>query len=189
MSRLTQLLVAAVERKVIQCYESLYMDIDGGIYITNAPYNITYDGNEYISVGQFLGFSAIEENRLFTTSEITVTMAGIPAFETGESFLQQILQHDYVDKEVRIYRTFFDHDGYIDSFLMFKGRVDAPAIEDDPGNTTTVSCTVSNHWVDYERTNGMMTNNNRHQALYSGDLGFEYASQIIKDIKWKPPAE
>ena len=63
MSRLSALLTAAVQRKVIQCYESLYMDSDGGIYITNAPYDITYDGNEYISVGQFLGFSAIEENR------------------------------------------------------------------------------------------------------------------------------
>ena len=72
---------------------------------------------------------------------------------------------------------------------MFKGRVDAPAIQDDPGVSTTVSCTVSNHWVDYQRTNGMITNNNRQQALYSGDLGFEYASQAIKDIKWKPPEE
>lgn len=186
MSRLSAVLQTAVEKKVIQAYESLYLDIDGGIYITNAPMNITIGANEYISVGQFLGFSSLEENRLFTTSEITISMAGIPAFETGESFLQQVLQFDYVDKEVKIYRSFFDHDSYIDSFLMFKGRVDAPVIDDDPSNTTTVACTCSSHWVDYERTNGVITNNNRQQQLYAGDVAFQYASDIVKDIQWKP---
>jgi hypothetical protein len=185
MSRLSAALQAAVEKQVIQCYESVYLDIDGGIYITNAPMNITIDGNEYISLGQFLGFSSIEEQRLFTTSEITVTLAGIPAFETGDSFVSQILQFDYVDKDIWIYRSFFDHDTYIDSFLMFKGRIDSPVIEDDPGETTTVATTCSSHWVDYERTNGVITNDNRQQALYSGDLGFEYANQVIKDIQWK----
>lgn len=186
MARLSAALQAAVAKKVVQPYESLYLDIDGGIYVTNAPMDITIGSDTYISVGQFLGFSSLEENRLFTTSEITITMAGIPAFETGESFLQQILQFDYVDKEVKIYRSFFDHDTYIDSFLMFKGRVDAPVIDDDPGDTTTVACTCSSHWVDYERTNGMITNDNRQQALYTGDLAFEYAADIIKDIQWKP---
>lgn len=186
MSRLSSALQDAVEKKVIQCYESLYVDIDGGIYITNAPMDISIDGNTYISVGQFLGFSSIEEQRLFTTSEITVTLAGIPAFETGDSFLQQVLQFDYVDKEVKIYRSFFDHDTYIDSFLMFKGRLDSPVIEDNPGDTTTVAATCSSNWVDYERTNGMITNDARHQSFYSGDLAFEFAADIVKDIQWKP---
>lgn len=186
MARLSSQLQDAVENKVIQCYESLYLDIDGGIYITNAPMNITIDGDEYISVGQFLGFSQIEEQRLFTTSEITVTLAGIPAFENGDSFIADILQYDYVDKEVKIYRTFFDHDTHIDSFLMFSGRVDSPTIQDDPADTTTVAATCSSHWVDYERTNGVITNNNRQQALYTGDIAFEYANEIIKDITWKP---
>ena len=185
MARLSTALEDAVEKKVIQCYEAFYVDIDGGIYITNAPMNITIDGDEYISVGQFLGFGTIEEQRLFTATEITVTLAGIPAFETGESFLQQILQYDYVDKQVKIHRAFFDHDTFIDSFLMFQGRLDSPVIEDDPGDTTTVAATCSNNWVDYERTNGMITNNDRQQALYTGDLGFEYAAEIIKDISWK----
>ena len=187
MSRLSVALESAVAKKVIQCYECLYVNIDGGIYITNAPMDISIPGEAetFLSVGQFLGFSSIEETRLFTASEITVTMAGIPAFETGESFLQQVLNHDYVDKEVRIYRSFFNHDVYIDSFLMFKGRLDRPVIEDNPGETTTVAATCSSHWVDYERTNGMITNDARQQSLYPGDKGFEHAAEVIKDIQWK----
>lgn len=189
MSRLSPALEAAVSQKTIQCYESVYLDIDGGIYITNAPRNITIAGEaeEFISVGQFLGFSNIEESRLFTATEITVTLAGVPAFETGDSFLSQILQHDYVDREIRIYRSFFNQDVYIDSFLMFKGRVDAPVIEDDPVDTTTVAATCSSQWRDYERTNGMITNDARQKSLYPGDVGFEHAAEVIRDIVWKKP--
>ena len=181
-------LIAALEKKVIQCYESVYLDVDGGIRITNAPMNITIDSNTFVSVGRFLGFSNVEEQRLFTTNEVTVTLAGIPAFDDGdENFVQQVLNHNYVDKDIEIYRTFFDHDTHIDSFLMFKGRIDSPVIQDDPADTTTVAATCSSHWVNYERTNGMITNDDRQQALYTGDRAFQYSNQVIKDIEWKKP--
>lgn len=181
-------LIAALEKKVIQCYESVYLDVDGGIRITNAPMNITIDSNTFVSVGRFLGFSNVEEQRLFTTNEVTVTLAGIPAFDDGdENFVEQVLNHNYVDKDIEIYRTFFDHDTHIDSFLMFKGRIDSPVIQDDPADTTTVAATCSSHWVNYERTNGMITNDDRQQALYTGDRAFQYSNQVIKDIEWKKP--
>lgn len=185
--RLSSALETAVAKKVIQCYESLYMDIDDGVYITNAPMNITIGSNTYLSVGQFLGFSAIEENRIFTTSEVTVSLSGLPSHELGTNFISDILQYDYVDKDVSIYRTFFDHSSYIDSFLMFKGRVDSPVISDDPAGTTTLAATCSSHWVDYERENGLITNDSRQQGLYSGDVGFAFAKEQLKDIQWKKP--
>lgn len=183
--RLSSALINAVEKKVIQCHESVYMDIDDGVYITNAPFNLTIDGNVYHSVGQFLGFSSIQEEKIFTTSEVTISLSGMPSHELGTSFISDLLQYDYVDKEVKIYRSFLDHNSYIDSFLMFKGRLDSPVIQDDPNETTTIAATCSSHWVDYERTNGLITNDDRQQNIYSGDLGFEYAKETIKDIKWK----
>jgi hypothetical protein len=183
--RISSSLIRAVEQKVIQCYESVYIDIDDGVYITNAPFRVVIDGNNYLSVGQFLGFSAVQEEKVFTTSEVTISLSGMPSHELGTSFISDLLQYDYVDKEVKIYRSFFDHSSYIDSFLMFKGRLDSPVIQDDPLDTTTIAATCSSHWVDYERTNGLITNDDRQQDLYSGDLGFEYAKETIKDIKWK----
>lgn len=183
--RLSAALISAVEKKVIQCYESVYIDIDDGVYITNAPYKIAIDGNDYLSVGQFLGFSAVQEEKVFTTSEVTISLSGMPSYELGTSFISDLLQYDYVDKEVKIYRSFFDYDTYIDSFIMFKGRLDSPVIQDDPNKTTTIAATCSSHWVDYERTNGVITNDDRQQDLYSGDLGFAFAKETIKDIKWK----
>tara|TARA_B100001248_G_C27394870_1_gene464835 strand:+ start:1017 stop:1598 length:582 start_codon:yes stop_codon:yes gene_type:complete len=192
MARLSSALQTAVEKKVIQCYESVFVDVDGGVRITNAPMSVDIvdppggSSQQFISVGQFLGFSQIQEERLFTTNEVTITLAGLPAFDnSGKSFVEQFLNHDYVDKSVRIYRTFFDHDTLLDSFLIFEGRISAPVIEDDPQNTTTVAATCSSHWIDYERTNGTITNDNRQQSLHTGDRAFQFANQVIKDIQWK----
>lgn len=189
MARFNQTIIDAVEQKTITCYEMIYADIDGGIWITNAPRDISYGGNTYLGLGAFLGFSNIEETGKFSISEITVTLSGVPAFDAGDaSFVSIILQHDYIDKQVQIYRAFFNRDTFLDAFLMFEGRVSAPVIRDNPGETTTVAMTVSNNWVDYDRTNGMITNNERQQTLYPGDLFFEHANETTKDIAWKPPA-
>lgn len=187
----------AIGKKVLQCYESLYMDIDDGVFITNAPADVKLQDPHFISlsnilgqvtflsVGQFLGFSAVQEEKLFTTSEVTVSLSGLPSHELGTNFISDILQYDYIDKDVRIYRTFFDHDTHIGSFLIFKGRVDSPVIQDDPAGTTTLATTCSSHWVDYERSTGLITNDNRHKEIYSGDKGFEFANKIVQDIQWK----
>lgn len=194
MPRLNTALQNAVENKVIQVYELVYADIGSGdLAITNAPFNITVSGHPtvrndtYIGVGQFLGFSEIREENKLTISEITATLSGIPAYDDNDnSVISDILNYDYIDKPVEVARAFFDNDVYLDSVVIFRGRVSAPVIQDDPGDTTTVAITASNNWIDYERTNGMVTNDNRHQALYTNDLGFEYAKDVIKDLVWKP---
>ena len=203
----------ALGKKTLRCYEALAIELrkksDNSmekIFITNAPHDVkitdkdsldnTLTDQTFTSVGQFLGFSQISEERLFTTSEITISLAGIPAFDgtvddgSGNqvrlNFIQQFLNYNYVDQPVRIYRVFFDEDiANIGSMLMFDGRISAPVIEDDPADTTTVAATCASQWQDYERTNGVITNDNRQQSLYTGDRAFQYASKLIQDIKWQ----
>ncbi len=201
MGRLNTTLNEALAKKTIQAYELIYINIDGGIYISNAPYTVTISSNSqgvrdgsYIGVGQYLGFSEIREETKFTISEITATLSGIPAHDNNnDSILSELLSVDYVDKEVEIARAFFNKGSdntksigeYLDSVLIFKGRISAPVIQDQPNETTTVAITASNNWIDYERTNGQVTNDNRQQALYTGDRGFQYSKDVVKDIKWQ----
>lgn len=187
MARFNSALVNAVEQKTFVAYEMIYADIDGGLYLTNAPRDITYAGNTYLSLGQFLGFSGIEEKSKFTINEITVTLAGMPAFDNDDSsFIDLVLNNVYIDRQVRIYRAFFDRDLFIDAFMMFEGRISAPVIKDSPNDTVTVAVTVSNNWIDYDRENGMITNDARQQGLYPGDTIFSKAAEVVKDIQWKP---
>ena len=204
----------ALGKKTLRCFEALAIELrkksDNSlekIYITNAPHDVTISDTDsagttadktFTTLGGFLGFSQIAEERLFTTSEITISLSGIPAFgKTADdgsgntvtlNFIQQFLNYNYVDHPVRIYRVFFDENvTNLGSMLMFDGRISAPVIEDDPQDTTTVAATCASHWQDYERSNGQITNDNRQQSLYTGDRAFQYASKVIQDITWQKP--
>lgn len=189
MSRVGASIATLLGKKVLQCYEMAYINIDGGVYITNAPRDISYDGHTWLSLGNFLGFSNVEETSKFQVSNITVSLSGIPAYDdSNSSFIAQFLAYDYVDKDVEIYRAFFDNDVFEDAIMIFKGKIDNPIINDNPGDDLIMAVETVNNWTDYDRRAGRHTNDNEQQAFFSGDLFFEYAADTIKDIKWAPPS-
>ena len=197
MKILGALFSAALKRKTLQAYEMVFIDIDEGIRLTNAPRDIEYLGETYTSVGAFLGFSEITEEQEFGVSEITVSLAGFPMYDLVDEFgepvnlFSQFLEHEYVDRTIRIYRAFFQEDALIvDSgtpaiMLMFDGLVDSPVIQDDPADNTTIAVKAVNQWVDFERTNGRRTNDAEQQVLFPGDRIFKFAKDNVKDIQWK----
>lgn len=197
MKILGELFSAALKRKTLQAYEMVYIDIDEGIYLTNAPRDITYLGDTYTSVGSFLGFSEITEEQEFGVSEITVSLAGFPMYDLTDelgnpvNLFSQFLEHEYIDRTIRIYRAFFQEDALIVDggdpaiMLMFDGLVDAPVIQDDPAGNTTIAVKAVNQWVDFERINGRRTNDAEQQVLFPGDAIFKFAKDNVKDIQWK----
>ena len=63
--------------------------------------------------------------------------------------------------------------------------MDTPVISDDPvGGKSVMSVTATNTWVDFTRKTGRHTNHEEQQIYFAGDKGFEYASEIVKDIIW-----
>ena len=46
-------------------------------------------------------------------------------------------------------------------------------------NKVTPSCTSG-----FEKKNGRKTNNTSQQRFFSGDLGMDFSSQTVQDIKW-----
>ena len=43
---------------------------------------------------------------------------------------------------------------------------------------------MASHWADFEKKAGRFSNNNSQQYFFSGDVGFEYAANTVKDLKW-----
>lgn len=189
MARLNSTLVDAVSKKTLQSYELVHIYDLGGedVTICNAPFDVVYNNTRYLALGSLLGIGEINEESQFTISEITIQVSGLPSYDNnGDSILRDLLSYNYIDRQVDVFRAFYDLDSYLDSVQIFAGRISNPIISDNPQQETTVGIVVSNNWIDYDRTNGMLTNDSRHQTLYSGDLGFEYAKDVIKDLKWQP---
>jgi len=49
---------------------------------------------------------------------------------------------------------------------------------------SVLSLTVVSHWADFEKRSGRLTNNNSQQRFFSTDVGMNFSSQTVLDIKW-----
>ena len=66
---------------------------------------------------------------------------------------------------------------------MYKGTIDTYAITESD-NESVLSLSVVSHWADFEKRSGRLTNNNSQQRFFSTDVGMNFSSQTVLDIKW-----
>jgi len=155
---------------------------DENVYMNDCYKTITYDGNDYIGVGHFLGFSDIVESVEVMISTVNLSLSGVDG-----SMISRFLNKEYIDRTVKIYTAFLDssQDLIADPVLIFEGRMDSTTISDNPiKGEASMSVSATNTWVDFTRQTGRHTNHEEQQIFFDGDKGFEYASEIVKDVIW-----
>ena len=158
----------------------VYLNIDGGQRFTDHYKNISYDGNTYTASSLLLGVSDVGESSEVAVDSITVAFTG-----ADQTIISLLLNNNYMDKEAEIYKGFLDSSQALisDPFLLFKGRIESFAIEEDATNSQ-VSVSIASHWSDFEKQKGRKTNTNSQQLFFAGDVGFDFSSQSVQDIKW-----
>tara|TARA_R110002020_G_scaffold184477_8_gene381482 strand:- start:922 stop:2715 length:1794 start_codon:yes stop_codon:yes gene_type:complete len=159
----------------------VYLD-SATYYLTDNFNNVTFDSNEYSALGFFLNFDTIEETASISAAKITLGLSGV-----DQQYTNLLLTENYVDRRVVIRKAFISSANALipDPVIIFDGRMDNPVItEDTDTGLASIGVTVSNQFVDFEKTPGRYTNHENQQLHYPGDNGFIYASQIIKDIVW-----
>lgn len=175
---LTQLRASASTVAHLGCVELDAMDIR----ITDSFRNISWGGDEYLACGDWTGFDPVEEQSELQVSEVEAHLSGV-----DQSWISDLMQHNYLDRRLRIWRAWLDEGGAVvgQPVLLFDGRMDQPTIADDPEEgSVSIAVSASSHWVDFEQTNGLRTNHSTQQRAFPGDLGFEFAAQILEEIKW-----
>ncbi len=159
----------------------IYLD-DQTYYLTDFSKTITYSNNEYTAVGHLLAFSSIEEQNTITTSNISVSLSGIE-----QTYVNLFLTQDYIDRRLTIRKGFMSSLNAIvvNPIIIFDGRMDSPVIQEDVTNgRSTISVSAANQFVDFQKIPGRFTNNQNQQLFFPNDKGFEYASEIMKDVAW-----
>ncbi len=160
---------------------SVHFD-DEVVFMTDSFSDISFGGNNYQAYGGLLSFSDIEEAAEVMVSSVTLGLASIQT-----AWISRFMNYQYIDRTVKIYTAFLsdNNDLIIDPVLIFEGRMDKPVIVENPGDgTASVSVSATNAWVDFVRITGRHTNHEETQIYFPGDRGFEYASEIVKEITW-----
>jgi len=166
-------------------FVSVHFD-DEILYMTDAYKDIVHDSNTYIAVGHLIGFSDIEEAAEVMVSSVTLSLSGV-----DQVWVSRVLNKAYIDRTVKIYTAFLNDAQtlIVDPVLIFEGRMDSPTINEDPDSgQSTVSISATNAWVDFSRKTGRHTNHEETQVHFPGDKGFEFASEIVKDVIWGRPS-
>jgi hypothetical protein len=178
---LTSGVQTAVAADVVRPVTLVKMAFDSGtVHYSGADRAITYSGDSYIGIGNFAGFSVVEEGVDLQTYSVTISISGVPT-----SLLSISLSEDYQNRFVTLYQGFLN-DSYAliaDPVEIFKGRVNQMNIE--AGETATISLSVESRLVDWERPRIRRYNNADQQVAFSGDKGFEFVPQMVeKELIW-----
>ena len=70
-----------------------------------------------------------------------------------------------------------------DPFLLYKGQIDTFSITETE-KESLVNLSVVSHWSDFNKVSGRKTNNSSQQRFFSTDVGFDFSSQTVLDLKW-----
>jgi hypothetical protein len=151
-------------------------------YATDAAIAISWNGHTYPAVGTLIGFDGVEE-----TTDLTIGQARITLAAVDQSLIATLLTYELIDRQLVIRKGFLNSSSgvLVDPIPIFDGRCDAPVINEDPdAGSCTITLSASSQWIDFERTPGRKTNSADQQLWFPGDLGFEYVSQLSRDITW-----
>ena len=137
--------------------------------------SVTYSASDFI-----LGLSNFTEETELSKSSIGLSLSG-----ADQTFISTVLNENVINDSVDIYRGFLDSSNAIisDPFLLYKGQIDEFAIQ-ETDTESTVSLSIVSHWADFEKKNGRKTNNTSQQRFFSTDVGMDFSSQTVQDIKW-----
>jgi hypothetical protein len=181
-------LTTTTKEATVQYYEIVHIDVNSGYYLTNAPWDIIYDGITYYAAGNMLELDGVEENVGFEIESLTINIGGIdPLPGDGDPFIKKILSSDYVERNVTITRVYYDVDGgVVDGVVLYSGFINTASAASGLGpDGAAVSIQTSNNWTDFAKLSGRQTNDTSQQAVFPGDLGFEYAKEVQKQVEWK----
>ena len=137
--------------------------------------SVTYSASDFI-----LGISNHTEETDVTKSSVSLTLSG-----ADQTFISVVLNENVVNDSVDIFRGFLNDSNALisDPFLLYRGKIDSFDISESDKSSVLGLQIVSN-WADFEKKSGRKTNNTSQQRFFSGDVGMDFSSQTVQDIKW-----
>ena len=137
--------------------------------------SVTYTASDF-----FMGISEFSEQTDITKASIKLTLSG-----ADQTFISLVLNENVTNDEVTIFRGLLADDNTLidDPLLLYKGNIENFEIQEKP-KSSTLSLSIVSHWADFNKKNGRKTNNTSQQRFFSTDVGMDFSSETVQDIKW-----
>jgi hypothetical protein len=175
--------LAEMEKYAVKISHLVSLDLASTVYLTDAGHDISYDGNTYEASSHLLEIGSVNETSDVRVGTVNLTLSGV-----NQTFISAFLNASYIGAQALIYRVFLDVNGAIIGapILIYDGRIDGFDINESKTDST-INVQFASHWSDFEKKSGRYTNPNSQALFFTGDKGFDFAANIVKDLKWGRP--
>lgn len=179
--------VAALSSTAFMYAELIEFQLSTPLYLTTASYDIrtstaTSSGTQtYLAQGKFMAYSGVRQSDELRINNVAIQLSG-----STDTFVNMVLQDQYLHRRINIYRTWIDiaTNSLIDSpSLVYAGTITAGDVS-DTATTCEVTLTTSNEFYDFEKVSGRKSNQNSQQRWYPFDNGMLFSTTAIADIRW-----
>jgi len=137
--------------------------------------SITYTASPFL-----VATPTFTEETDLTKTSLNITLSG-----ADTTFISTVLNENIVNDSVDIFRGLLDSNNALiaDPILLYSGNIDTFQISESE-TESNVTLTVVSHWADFDKKSGRQTNNNSQQRFFSTDVGMDFSSQTVLDLKW-----
>ncbi len=137
--------------------------------------SVTYTASDFI-----LSVSNFTEETDITKTSLALSLSG-----ADQTFISTVLNENVTNDSVTIFRGLLDDSNALiaDPFLLYQGNIESFNVSETE-KASVVNLSVVSHWADFDKKNGRKTNNTSQQRFFSTDVGMDFSSQTVLDIKW-----
>ena len=147
--------------------------ISGTVRAWSGIGDLSWGGYTWTGTGTLLQISNVQETNEIAANGITASLTGVPL-----SMISLALGDCKQGAAGYVYLGFLDGASVMaDPILLFEGRLDIPAIQED-AETATVSVTYESRLIDLERIRENRYTNEDQQRQFPGDVGLEFVPKL-----------
>ena len=154
------------------------------VYLTDCSFELTSSisgtSRTYTPTAFIQNVSGFTEEVGVTKSSLRIGLSGV-----DQTFISVALNENIINDSFSVYRAFLDTDNTIipDPFLLYDGQIDTFEISETTKESTVI-LNVTSHWANFDKKNGRKTNTTSQQRFFSTDVGMQFSSETVQDIKW-----
>ena len=155
----------------------------GTVYAHTGVGDLSWDGATWLGVGSMAQFSGLTETADGGDDRLTVALTGIPV-ETMPDFVDEFTLQHTAGAPWFMYIAKLDDDGEIDGepTEIGAGLTGGADLIDGPTRSVTVSLVTEAAQM-RSRLFYYFTNEDQ-QKFFSGDLGFEFMTDLVNELRW-----
>lgn len=153
----------------------------GDLLLWTGVGSITYNSDSYTGAGGMINVSPITESVNTQANGVEFALRGIP-----NDLIALALSEQYQGRFITCWFACLDTSGAIVSspYQLFKGRMDVLEIL-EAGETSTLTMRCENLLIDLQRIKVRRYTDEDQKALYAGDRGCEFVTQLQdRELIW-----